>query len=538
MLELRPYPLVLVAGAVIAVALGVASWRRRASTPAASALAFAMLGIAIWEGTEGIGGLFADEQVQRGWFLAGTPGLSIVVAGFFWECRMLVDRHAVPTRRGLLLLAIEPVLAVIASATNGLHGGILAGLRDSAVPGAPAIMPGPLYWAHNTYCWGLALWALVGVARNWSVSSNLQRGQLRTVVLAAAIPMVAGMPLIFSLNGNVGSIDFSAIALLPTGLLTWWALFRQGLMRLVPVARTVVLERLSDAVLVLDLNGVILDLNPSAERLCRLIVQEPPPELIGRSLPALMGTNQLISELPQTSEHAVVLSRGGVDLDVRNSQLTDRRGTLIGYGIVARDITELTEQKRRLAEVNERLTRQLVTIERLRADYAEQAARDSLTGLHNRRHLMRTMDEEMRTAQANGGRLAAVLLDIDRFKAVNDTAGHAVGDELLAATAHTLAEGARAGDTVARYGGEEFVVLLPGATMEQAWTRAEDWRRRCAAVMVPSALGPVSATISAGVATYPECGTTVAALLEAADGAMYAAKAAGRDRVLLARPAA
>jgi diguanylate cyclase (GGDEF)-like protein len=97
-----------------------------------------------------------------------------------------------------------------------------------------------------------------------------------------------------------------------------------------------------------------------------------------------------------------------------------------------------------------------------------------------------------------------------------------------------LSSSVRQYDTVARYGGEEFVVLLPGATPEQAWNRAQEWRRRCATTSVLTDQGPLSATFSAGLACFPESGTTAAILLQEADKALYRAKADGRDRVKLA----
>jgi diguanylate cyclase (GGDEF)-like protein len=131
-------------------------------------------------------------------------------------------------------------------------------------------------------------------------------------------------------------------------------------------------------------------------------------------------------------------------------------------------------------------------------------------------------------------------LDIDHFKSVNDQHGHLIGDALLTATSHTLAAGLRDGDIVARYGGEEFVVLLPGICLDQALQRAEDLRRRCASVQVTTPSGPVFRTVSAGVASVHGVRRTTAgmvtpaALLEAADQAMYIAKRAGRDRAIAA----
>jgi diguanylate cyclase (GGDEF)-like protein len=202
--------------------------------------------------------------------------------------------------------------------------------------------------------------------------------------------------------------------------------------------------------------------------------------------------------------------------------------------VVARDTTELNDKKRELSAANDRLHEQLRTIGRLQADLAEQAIRDDLTGLYNRRHLMRALEAELARAERIGGPLSVVLLDIDLFKSVNDRFGHGVGDELLVAIAGVLSAAARQGDTVARYGGEEFVVLLPGTTPEQARNRAQEWRRRCAAASVRTEQGPLGATFSAGVACFPESGTSSAVLLHAADKALYRAKAEGRDRVLLA----
>jgi diguanylate cyclase (GGDEF)-like protein len=206
----------------------------------------------------------------------------------------------------------------------------------------------------------------------------------------------------------------------------------------------------------------------------------------------------------------------------------------IGRVVVVRDTTELNDKKRELTAANGRLQEQLRTIERLQADLAQQAACDDLTGLYNRRYLMRTLEGELARARETGRPLSLVLLDIDHFKDVNDRFGHAVGDELLVAIAGALSATVRPGDTVARYGGEEFVVLLPDTTQEQAWDRAQEWRMRCAAVSIRTAAGPQSATFSAGVACFPDSGTSSAALLHAADKALYQAKAEGRDRIVQA----
>jgi diguanylate cyclase (GGDEF)-like protein len=277
----------------------------------------------------------------------------------------------------------------------------------------------------------------------------------------------------------------------------------------------------------------VIDLNPAAVRLVRRLQPGLPENLIGLPSYRLVPGGRPGERL-RDGEYTFDLDGGHIDVDVRSGGLTDRDGASIGRVVVVRDTTELNDKKRELTAANERLHEQLRTIERLRADLAEQASRDELTGLYNRRHLMRTLDEELAQAREMGRPLSLVLLDVDHFKSVNDRYGHAVGDDLLLAIAGAFTAAARQGDTVARYGGEEFVVLLPGATREQAWNRAQEWRRRCAAAAVPTAQGPLGTTFSAGVASFPDAGASASALLHAADQALYRAKAEGRDRVLIA----
>ncbi|WP_157936792.1 GGDEF domain-containing protein [Geodermatophilus chilensis] len=198
----------------------------------------------------------------------------------------------------------------------------------------------------------------------------------------------------------------------------------------------------------------------------------------------------------------------------------------------------MSEQQERQAAV-ERLNRQLAeqveVIERLRAELAEEAVRDPLTGLHNRRHLDRVLVADL-ARRPRTGQLSLLVLDVDHFKSVNDRFGHAAGDTVLTSVAATLSAAVRTGDTAARLGGEEFVLVLPGAGRDQAVERAEQVRRQVAAVRHVLDGDDVGITVSIGVAVCPADGSDPAALLRAADQALYTAKATGRDRVVAAAP--
>ncbi len=162
----------------------------------------------------------------------------------------------------------------------------------------------------------------------------------------------------------------------------------------------------------------------------------------------------------------------------------------------------------------------------------EREARDGLTGLYDQSYLRRELALELHRAQRRGEPLSVLMLDIDHFKAVNDSAGHAAGDDVLRRVAAFLSEHARASDLACRYGGEEFAVLLTGASEDAGMVFAQRLRTDIAQV-APGEWGawPGTVTVSAGVAAYSGRGAQdPAELINAADRALYAAKRSGRDR--------
>ncbi len=181
---------------------------------------------------------------------------------------------------------------------------------------------------------------------------------------------------------------------------------------------------------------------------------------------------------------------------------------------------------RTLAARNDRLVRALTAEARV----------DPLTGLLNRRGLAERLAPEIARAARSEETLAAVAIDIDHFKCVNDEHGHDAGDRVLAWLGALIAEEARGADIAARVGGEEFVVVQPGSGPAAAHAFAERLRVRVAAAGLGDGITP---TISCGVAAggLDAGATDVQPLLDAADDALYAAKRAGRNRTVVAEPA-
>jgi diguanylate cyclase (GGDEF)-like protein len=158
-------------------------------------------------------------------------------------------------------------------------------------------------------------------------------------------------------------------------------------------------------------------------------------------------------------------------------------------------------------------------------EVARLATRDSVTGLANRLLFEETLDLEIGRSRRQGTPLSLVVLDVDHFKQVNDSAGHRAGDEVLGRVGRALVSTTKASDLAARYGGDEFVVLLPGCPRDEVAAVAERVRDA-----VRTSAGNLPVTISAGVATMPDDALDAEGLVATADAALYVAKREGRDR--------
>jgi diguanylate cyclase len=193
--------------------------------------------------------------------------------------------------------------------------------------------------------------------------------------------------------------------------------------------------------------------------------------------------------------------------------------------------TTLDCQKQTLEGANAILHDQIGKIHDLQEKLREQANRDSLTGLFNRRYLEGTLEREMARSRRENMPLAMLLLDIDHFKEVNDSYGHQAGDEVLRVLGKLLLEHARAEDIVCRYGGEEFLLVLPKMPLAIALERAAQLRKIIQETTVSFGEMRIQVTISIGVAAIPENADSTERLIRCADKALYRAKSGGRNQV-------
>jgi diguanylate cyclase (GGDEF)-like protein/PAS domain S-box-containing protein len=249
------------------------------------------------------------------------------------------------------------------------------------------------------------------------------------------------------------------------------------------------------------------------KRLLDLAVEEDRGSLAIRLTPSSGALNHFVARFRHRNGQVIWLSLSGHPKGLKS-------GKTIGFQGIALDITEKHMQD--------------IKIQELLGKLAEAALHDPLTGLANRTKFGQRFDEEMRRQRRSNEALSLLVVDLDHFKAVNDTYGHLVGDLVLKQVARVLNEHTRSTDLIARFGGEEFIVLLPETDLEGAVSVAEHLRQGVAgaSISLPEYESVIHITCSIGVASMAsDLPRPFDDLMEEADQAVYASKRYGRDRV-------
>ncbi len=290
----------------------------------------------------------------------------------------------------------------------------------------------------------------------------------------------------------------------------------------------ITLHSIGDAVLTTDAQFNVTYLNPVAEQLTGVpsveaighnlfqvanLVNAVTRETVNKSIEATLEDGYVVS----VAENTVLISRTGKEHHVADSAapLRDQAGNLIGMVIVLRDVTKTRELEQTLSW---------------------QAWHDHLTGLINRFEFERRVEQALASARAESRHHVLLYLDLDQFKIVNDTCGHAAGDELLRRLVDVLQPQIRTDDPVARLGGDEFGLLLTDCPIDQALRIADQLRENVQDFRFAWRGRSFTIGVSIGALPITEASGTVAQVMHAADVACYAAKEKGRNRVHLLTP--
>ena len=534
------YLLIVFISASISGILGGVSLRYLRQTRSVLFFAPMMFMISEWQITSIFVCLSRGDEFTMVWITARYIGLMLMVPFFLAFALQYTGRERWASGKRLASLFIIPAISIIVTCTNFLHGWMIRDIHyamDGPLLYVDSVQYGWYFWIHTGYSYLLVLIAIILILQMAARSYHLYRQQAVTLMMGVipgvAASVVDAFMLLPQYKHAVTPLGFAL-----TGIFFFDSINRRQLLNVVPIAREMLIESISDSMLVLNETGQIVDINPAAEALLNV----HSTEIIGRPMRQALtewGTLYDFFRSPGMTQGEICVDREGLRgfFDVRTSPILDRNSRLIGRLIVLRDITQRKTMEDELRASNEKLVAQLGEINNLHSRLQEQVIRDPLTSLYNRRYLNETLPHVAERATRKQSPLSILMIDIDQFKDVNDAYGHATGDNVLIALCEKLTANVRNTDMIYRYGGDEILILMLDTSLETALQRAEVIRSTVEKGEFTIDGRRFDMTVSIGVATFFGEGRDMWDVIDAADIALYEAKTSGRNRVEYARKA-
>ncbi len=486
------------------LALALYAWRNKDVPAALIFMPFSLL-LALWAAGYGMELLSENITTKLWWGKLQYFGIAPIPAVWFALMLQYAHRTSWLKKRVLAALAVIPTVTLTVIYTNEAHGLFWRSAQVEAW-GAITLLElsyGPWFWVHTVYSYGLLLAGMGLLVWMFTGSLYLHRKQSSSLLLGATAPLALNVLYLFFPNLPIDLTPYGfGLGMLAVAL----GFFYFHIPDPLPNARAVVIENMADSVIVLDARHRVVDLNRAAQSLLNVPADEAIGRSVARALPTWTGLEAWLSE---ASGEPKEMSIPGQVQDappkyyrLRSSSVREPRGDFSGQVLVIQDVTE---QK----------TRQLI-VERM-------AYSDALTGLTNRRGLLERGEALLKQAEERGQDAMLFYLDLNRFKNVNDTLGHAAGDQLLTQVAHRLETVTSEDDLLIRLGGDEFALLSLGLSEKEAQGVAE---RLLAELRRPFTVQghALHVDASVGVAVHPCNGGGVDDLLKCADIAMYGVK--------------
>lgn len=433
--------------------------------------------------------------------------------------------------RKFIMLWVIPIIVIILAWTNEQHQLIWRGFGEiDPVTNLMVFLPGQLYLVGIGYQFLLAIVILIILFQQWQkFRQRTFRFQVEIFAVGIIIPFIGVLIYISDFNPLPG-LDWAPIGSFFSVVLITVAITTSHFLDIIPVARDQVFSLIHDGIMIVDSQYRVVDWNPALTSILPQIQFK-----IGAS------AKQILIFLGVTNNAFVSLNdvlNYEVEIDEPEQRILDmiisplvRNNTTDGWLVIFDDETERRKSSRALEKANLTLMQKLDEINLLQRKLEEQAIRDPLTGLYNRRFFDEYFKNELIRSIRDDLPISLLMLDIDHFKSVNDRFGHETGDRVLQLLADILKSLFRKSDVSCRFGGEEFLVLLPGLHQDQAVNRAEVLREKFAQASLEAEFLYSQVTISIGVSNYPLHGYNTSDLFRTADKALYRAKDEGRNRV-------
>lgn len=481
------------------------AWRRRQQTQHTAIVVLLLLSATFY--SFGYAGEVAQTTLAGAQFWLHVEYLGTPWAPALWA--ILARKHNGLKGRVWPLL-IAPAITFLAEQTNSWHG--LYDRHMELVYRAPfwvvKVDRGPIAWAFLIFLfWALAYGTWIYASR-FHTSSRLLRKQSWLLSTSALPPLLGYLPYLF--NCSPWGLDTSPLMLSVSVVIAFFAILWMGYLDLVPMARQLVFNNMRDAAVITDMEHRLVAYNPAAKKILPSVDSTLIGKNIAHSFPEALAMEALTQDPNTPQKLALSIAGEQQHFEVRIFPLTSDERQL-GWTVIWADITA-----------------QVQLVHELRRD----AETDVVTGVANRRAFETASKRELSRALRAQSPFAVLLVDIDRFKQINDKFGHGAGDHVLEAVAERAHICLRKQDLLCRYGGDEFAVLLPGTGGDGAREVGERIRAAVASQPMLCLGQPAKVTISVGgAAVDPAPGIELAEVLALADGALYKAKAGGRNRV-------
>ena len=498
---MSPLTFYLLLGTCVSTALAIYGWPRR-SAPGARLLVPLLVCVTVWSGATALELVSTGAQAQAIWHRVSWIGIAPLPLLWLLFCVDFTGaRDAVRSGRAIALLASPAAVALV------VWGGALAGTPAAAARVALEATA-LLRSLGQIYGWLLSALGMALLLRRFARSTSIYRGQCGVLLVAGAIPLTVYASHLLGLDPLSG-IDPTPVSFNVASLVLGWGLFSYRLFDVTPIAYETVFNAMGDGVVVTDARGRVTNVNPVA--LAGL--ERTLPEVLGKPLHELYNGWPDSGDPGGTARERLELniSRGGRERDVelRAFPVYDGERRLYGRVYISQDVTDRNAYQRRIEEM---------------------AFRDFLTSLPNRRALHVEAERAIAFARRRRLEVALLVIDLDRFKDINDALGHPAGDLLLQYVASRLQATTRREDTLARLGGDEFALLLYDCGASGAQTAAERLLRALREPAFEIRRTRLHLDASIGIAVYAGGDKSVEDLLAQADVALYQAKE-GRDRV-------
>ncbi len=520
------YDLILFAAFAVVTWVVVASWRWR-TAPGAKGLMIMMIGMGFWTLCYALHLSTVARLEPYFWSKLMFLGVVLIPAGFLVWASRYTKYDGWINKLTISLLFIEPIIFNIIVWTDPWHKWFSGNFLTTGILGIG-------FWLHSFYSYTLLTIGGVMLFLNWLHVHHLHQKQALLVLLGLPIACTANLITIFRIT-PFRELDFSPLGFIAAGMIFTYAQLRHNLFDLVPVARDRVFENMRAGAIILDNGERVIDMNKAAEEFLGITMGHAVGTEVISILPAWQEATSRIAAKKEPRVEFISKDPENRNIELSANILYDRRNQPYGKLVILRDITNMKRIENSLRKSNENLKQKISEIESLQIKLKEEAIRDHLTGLYNRRFLQETLNREIAHASRARVPLSLTMIDLDNFKNINDTYGHALGDLFLTSLSSLLNQKTRSTDVCCRYGGEEFVIVMPTASLEEAAQRVDQLRVEFGKIKIETGKKEVSVTLSAGVACYPLHGDNDKSLLDAADRALYTAKAKGRNRVVVAK---